>query len=81
MNRHPRQSFNLFNALFIVVFVVIVASLLLNVAGALTNSGSVSFGIGGMTEIRCMDGYKFVISGEGQTRQILDEFGKGARCQ
>jgi hypothetical protein len=40
----------------------------------------VSFGINGITEVRCIEGYKFVISQDGVTKQILDEFGKGAKC-
>jgi hypothetical protein len=74
------KTVTFFNVIFTIVFIAIVATVVLNVASAVSNSGSVSFGIGGMTEIRCMDGYKFVMSGEGQARQILDEFGKGARC-
>ena len=44
------------------------------------NSNKISWGINGMTESRCIEGYKFIVGQEGQARQILDEFGKGVRC-
>jgi hypothetical protein len=34
-----------------------------------------------MTESRCIEGYKFVIDQKGNSRQILDEFGKGVKCE
>jgi len=45
------------------------------------SDSTISYGINGMTEVRCIDGYKFVIGDRGQARQIIDEFGKGARCE
>lgn len=44
-----------------------------------TNS-SMSFGVNGVTESRCIDGYKFVVDQTGNARQILDEYGKGSQC-
>ena len=29
---------------------------------------------------RCINGYTFVVGADGNARQVLDEFGKGARC-
>lgn len=62
------------------VICVMAVVLLLNAVGFAKGNGSVSFGINGMTEVRCIEGYKFVISQDGVTKQILDEFGKGAKC-
>lgn len=45
------------------------------------SNGNLSWGINGMTESRCIEGYKFVVGDRGQARQILDEFGKGVRCE
>jgi prepilin-type N-terminal cleavage/methylation domain-containing protein len=44
------------------------------------NSGSVSIGVNGLTESRCIENYKFIIGQDGGVRQILDELGKGVRC-
>ena len=48
--------------------------------GGKDTGGNVIWGINGVTESRCIEGYKFVIGENGQPRQILDEFGKGVRC-
>jgi hypothetical protein len=42
---------------------------------------NVQYGIGGITTIRCIDGYKFVVGGYGQSSQILDANGKGVTCE
>lgn len=41
----------------------------------------ISYGINGLTETRCIDGYKFIVGEGGQARQILDGEGRGVRCQ
>ena len=66
----------------LMVAVVICGILFMLLAGAVGGQGNsnISFGINGMTESRCIEGYKFVIGEHGQARQILDEFGKGVRC-
>lgn len=43
-------------------------------------NSNVSFGVNGITESRCIDGYKFVVDQTGNARQILDEYGKDSRC-
>ena len=76
-----RQGFTIIEFLILLVFVGIVAMI---VIGALTGAGvqgnSLSFGFNGITETRCIDGFKFVVGADGNARQVLDEFGKGARC-
>lgn len=49
--------------------------------GASNSNSNISIGINGMMETRCVEGYKFIVDQNGNTRQILDEFGKGARCE
>ena len=44
-------------------------------------SNNISIGINGMTESRCIEDYKFIIDQQGNSRQILDEFGKGVKCK
>lgn len=51
------------------------------IVGTSQGNNNISFGINGMTESRCIEGYKFIVGQEGQARQILDEFGKGVRCE
>jgi len=49
--------------------------------GSGQSSNNISIGINGMTESRCIEGYKFIIDQKGNSRQILDEFGKGVKCE
>jgi len=58
--------------LFLLIIALVLASSL--------NPG-VSFGINGISETRCLNGYLFIVSEGGQARQVLDEFGKGAKCE
>lgn len=73
-----QKGFTLIELMVVVVFFGVLATIVLNVVGF---ANTLSFGINGMTEVRCIDGYKFVISEHGQARQVLDEFGKGSRCE
>lgn len=46
-----------------------------------SGSDNITFGINGMTESRCIDGYKFIIGGDGQPRQIMNSVGHGVQCE
>lgn len=73
-----------FTLIEMMVAVVIGLTVLLMIAGAVggvSSGNNISWGINGVTESRCIEGYKFVIGEHGQPRQILDEFGKGVRCE
>jgi competence protein ComGC len=47
-----------------------------------SNAGaSLTFGVNGLVEERCVSGYKFVIGGKGYAQQVLDKDGKGIPCK
>ncbi len=72
-----------FTLIEMMIAVVIGLTVLLMIAGAVgstSGNSNISYGINGMTESRCIEGYKFILDSKGNTRQILDEFGKGVRC-
>jgi prepilin-type N-terminal cleavage/methylation domain-containing protein len=75
-----QRGFTLIEVMIVFVMLGIVGTLIMNVAGFASGNSSVSYGINGMTESRCIEGYKFIIGQNSQPRQILDEFGKGVRC-
>ena len=75
-----QRGFTLIEVIIALVIVFIVVTMVTNGIAAMKGNSTISFGINGMTEIRCIDGYEFIVSQEGSVRQVLDEFGKGARC-
>ena len=76
-----QRGFTLIELMIVLVFL---ASFGLIVAGGfagMSGNSNISFGVNGLTESRCIEGYKFIVGEQGQARQILDEFGKGVRCE
>lgn len=65
--------------LIIAVFGVAIISLIVFLSVS-SGSNNVSFGINGITETRCIGGFKFVIGDRGRAEQILDSNGKGISC-
>lgn len=76
-----QRGFTLFEMIVAIVMMAIGVTVILNIAGAINGQSTVSYGINGMTEMRCIDGYKFIVGQEGNVRQVMDEFGKGLKCQ
>ncbi len=76
-----QRGFTLIELMVVIVIGLIALTMIANVAGFASGGNSVSFGINGATESRCIEGYKFIVDQNGSARQILDEFGKGARCE
>jgi type II secretory pathway pseudopilin PulG len=64
------------------MILIVIASIVVIIVASFvsTNKNSSTFGINGVTETRCIDGYKFVIGSDHQPRQIMDSFGKGVPC-
>ena len=62
------------------VFAIVVLVTIFNGYHALNGNNEYSFGLNGVTELRCIGGYKFVINQDGTLRQVLSEFGKGVSC-
>ena len=73
-----QKGFTLIELMVVIVMIMILGSVIMGVAGS--NVNHISVGINGITKSRCIEGYKFVISQDGNMKQILDEFGKGVRC-
>ena len=74
-----QRGFTLIEVMVVLVIIAIGGMLGL---GAINGSNSnITYGAMGMTESRCIEGYKFIMDQRGNSRQILDEFGKGVRCE
>jgi len=67
--------------IFVLWFICFVIGITSIVIYAPEQNSSISWGINGVTESRCIDGYKFIIGQGGQqVRQVIDENGKAIRC-
>lgn len=75
-----QRGFTLIELMVVIAMVLIVGAMLATGFAGMSNAGNVSVSINGVIETRCIEGYKFIIT-QDSTRQILDEFGKGVRCQ
>lgn len=76
-----QRGFTLIEMMVVVVIGGVILLMIANAIGFASSNNSISFGVNGMTESRCIEGYKFIVGQEGQARQILDELGKGVRCE
>jgi len=80
-----QRGFTLIELMIVIVMIVIIGMVIMGFVGAGTSAMSghsnITWGINGMTESRCIEGYKFIVGQEGQARQILDELGKGVKCE
>ena len=74
------QGFTLIEKITIAVIIGIFVLMIFGSVNGVKQGNEISFGANGLTEVRCIGGYKFVIGPDGQARQVLDEFGKGAKC-
>lgn len=66
-----------------IVITILFCLAALGYSGAIQSAGSpgaITFGLNGMTEERCIGGYKHVVGERGQARQILDGKGHGIPC-
>lgn len=75
-----QRGFTLIEVMVAVIFFVVVVSIFAGAMGANQGNSNISYGLNGMVESRCIEGYKFIVT-QDTTRQVLDEFGKGVKCE
>lgn len=76
-----QRGFTLIEMMVVIVIIMTLGMLVIGAVGTSQGTSNISIGLNGMMETRCIEGYRFVIDQDGRSRQILDEFGKGVRCQ
>lgn len=77
-----RDGFTLIELIIVGTVVAILINVALSIENYTTNYNSEqrSYGFNGMTETRCISGYKFVVGGNGSAQQILNGSGHGIEC-
>ena len=75
-----QRGFTLIEAVVIVCIVMILAAVAVPAFNGKISTDGITYGVNGVTESRCIEGYKFVIGSDGNARQILNELGKGVPC-
>lgn len=62
------------------VFAVAIFGFVFGIATGVIDGGNITMGINGMTETRCINGFKFIVGQNGSTQQVLNENGGGVSC-
>ena len=75
-----RNGRSLIEYAVIFIFASVGCITVFNIYVAITSSSSLSWGINGVMEMRCVNGMQFTVDQSGNARQVIDEFGKGLRC-
>jgi prepilin-type N-terminal cleavage/methylation domain-containing protein len=77
------KGFTLIEVMIVVAIIGIVSLFAFNITSGTNDVGFGTLRVTptGMVSEQCLSGYKFIIDSGGNARQVLDEFGKGVRCQ
>lgn len=76
-----QKGYTLIELMVVVVIISVFSMIMITGFSSIGAKSDVSYGIHGALEQRCIDGYKFLINSNGRMLQVLDEDGKGARCE
>ena len=75
-----QRGFTLIELMVVIVIAMAVVSIMATGFAGISGNSNISWGFNGMTEVRCIDGYKFVVGEQGNARQVMDDSGRGVRC-
>jgi len=76
-----QRGYTLIEVMVVVVFILTIGLMVIGAVTGSSQGNTISWGYNGLTEMRCIDGYKFIVGEQGHVRQVMDEFGKGVKCQ
>ena len=77
------HGFTLIELIIAIIFSVVVIAFVAGIVsvGGIESNQTISYGINGLAETRCIDGMKFVVGQSGSVQQILGPNGGGIPCQ
>lgn len=78
-----QKGFTLIELMITIIFSIVVLTLVIGIAsvGGIPSEQTISYGINGLAETRCIEGMKFVVGQSGSVQQILGPNGGGVACQ
>lgn len=79
MNKQ-RGYFTMIEIMICIGIVAILGTVGFNVYHGVRGDSTVNYGINGMTESRCIDGYKFIVGERGFVQQVIGANGGGVQC-
>lgn len=76
------NGFTLIELIIVLAIIAIIAAIALPVIlGTSSDKPRGQWSVNGYTDTICVEGYRFVVGPDGQSRQIMDEYGHGVRCE
>ena len=75
-----KNGFTLIELMIVVAIIGILSVAVIPSWQARKKETNISYGINGLTEVRCIEGYKFIIGKSGSAQQVMNDKGHGVSC-